>query len=417
LRTLVLIWAAAALCLPRPPAEARAQALLTEAEFLAHLTPEHPALGALGHAVAAAQAELSRARLLANPRAEFEHESPGDEVNQTTWTLSWTPPLDTGRGAAIRAAEAGVAAAQARLRSQQLQLRLQLRAAFATWALAEERARVLESHLQALGTLARQLDARAQAGEASGLAAGLMALAASGVRSGHAQAVAEAARAAAAARGWLIDPSVAVSAMSVGASAASTHPVIPSLPEIDGPIDIEQRPDLAAQEHDVEQAQWSSRSAGSFLQFPELGVGWQRQEDGSASTSGPVFAASWVVPLFDRRQPEQAEGRARQEAAAARLRLERAAAVQQLEGALTAYAVLREQAESARAGPDVAARLIEASAARLSLGESGVTEVLETLRTVLESRLAALDLHAAAAAAHRDIEAAAGRPLALSEGD
>jgi len=39
------------------------------------------------------------------------------------------------------------------------------------------------------------------------------------------------------------------------------------------------------------------------------------------------------------------------------------------------------------------------------------TDLLETLRSALEARLAVLDLHSAALAAHRDLELAAGRPL------
>ena len=49
-------------------------------------------------------------------------------------------------------------------------------------------------------------------------------------------------------------------------------------------------------------------------------------------------------------------------------------------------------------------------------GESDVTDLLETLRGVLGGQLAALHSYGAALRAHRELELAAGRELALSEG-
>ena len=60
-------------------------------------------------------------------------------------------------------------------------------------------------------------------------------------------------------------------------------------------------------------------------------------------------------------------------------------------------------------------RAVESATATFRLGESRLTDLLETLRSVLSARLAALDLYAAALEAHRTLELAAGRPLSTEE--
>jgi len=55
--------------------------------------------------------------------------------------------------------------------------------------------------------------------------------------------------------------------------------------------------------------------------------------------------------------------------------------------------------------------VIEGAEASYLLGESDVTDLLESLRSVLATRLSSLDLYSAALEAHRNLESAVGRPL------
>jgi outer membrane protein TolC len=54
---------------------------------------------------------------------------------------------------------------------------------------------------------------------------------------------------------------------------------------------------------------------------------------------------------------------------------------------------------------------MEAARASFAAGESSLTDLLDSLRAVRDARLGALDLLGDALAAHRDLEAALGRPL------
>ncbi|HEX7181414.1 MAG TPA: TolC family protein, partial [Thermoanaerobaculia bacterium] len=55
--------------------------------------------------------------------------------------------------------------------------------------------------------------------------------------------------------------------------------------------------------------------------------------------------------------------------------------------------------------------LLAGASAAYQLGESGLTDFLDTVRAALAARITALEVREAAWAAQRDLEAAAGRPL------
>lgn len=129
----VLIGALVALASPAAP-----QGALTEADFIALFVGDHPSLTATNDRLAQAEAALARARVLANPRLSIEREQP-EGSRQTTFGLSWIPPLDGRRGVAVASARAGLAAAQTERAVRLAQVRLGARAAFAEWAAARER--------------------------------------------------------------------------------------------------------------------------------------------------------------------------------------------------------------------------------------------------------------------------------------
>lgn len=384
------------------PAALAAQeaATVTEADFLAAVTAEHPAAVALAGEREMAAAEALRASLPPNPVIEASVENPDGAARETAAGVTWTPPLDGRRALRREAAEKGLAAAESRLEAARLRLRRDLREAYAEWAFAWERRELLAAHLARLGELARQARARAEAGEVPGLAARRFTLE-------EAQARADLGRAEA----RLVSARSALTAWHPGLSAEA-RPAAPPLPPPAGAVpDLAGRPDLVAREREVERAEALRRLSSRIYEAPALGLGWKRIEERSAEASGPVVSAGWTVPLFDRRQADRLEAEARLSAARADLELARLRARAERQGALAVYGRLRtEAAEADRAAAETGGLLTGATAA-YQLGESGLTDLLDTLRAALAARITALEIREAALAAQRDLEAAIGRPL------
>ncbi len=59
--------------------------------------------------------------------------------------------------------------------------------------------------------------------------------------------------------------------------------------------------------------------------------------------------------------------------------------------------------------------LIAAAEASFSSGETTLTDLLDTLSSIRAAESTSLELHAAALAAHRELESAAGAPLELAD--
>lgn len=381
------------------PSVSHAQPRVSEEEFLSILQGPHPGLTALTERLGTARAERVRAGLLPNPRGGFEREALRGGTEQTTWRIGWTPPLYGRRGAAVRAAEAGLRAASHDLEANRLALRSELRQTFAEWSLTAERAAVIRSHLVLVERLAAQGLARARSGEESGLAARRLALAALEVRAEAARSGASATNARALAFAWHLK------------LAADAQAERPPLPTVHDTIETPLRADLLARRFEVEQARWRLRLGRHFLQTPELALGWQRIEEDIATREGPVAGVNWQIPLFERQQPERIEALARLSAAEARFELASNRAVAELFAARAAYRELRQaalQAIETAAGTD---QVMESATATFRLGEGQLTDLLETLRSVLAARLAALNLYESALEAHRNLELAAGRAL------
>lgn len=373
---------------------------LTEGELLAAVAADPSAAAALAAERDLAAAEALRASLLPNPGLEATVEQPGTDLRETTAGLTWTPPLDGRRALRREVAETGLAVAESRRDAARLALRLELREAYAGWALARERRDLLAAHLARVGELAGRARARASSGEIPGLAARRLTLEEAQARADLVRAEARLAAARAQVAGWY--PGLPPLARPAGISLA---------PSLAAPPDLARRADLAARMHEVERAEALRRLSGRVAEAPALGLGWKRVEQGPAEDSGPVVSIGWTLPLFDRRQADRREAEARLSAARAGLELARRRAEAERAGALAAYErLLAESAEAERAAAQTDEVLAGATAA-YGLGESTLTDLLDTLRATLAARLAALELREATLAAERDLEAAAGRPL------
>jgi outer membrane protein TolC len=375
---------------------------ITEAEFLSRLTDDHPASVVLTNELAVAEGDRRTPRT-ENIDLSFEREAPEDAPAQSTLKLSWRPPLDSRRGLANKAAEAGLAAAERQLVWKRLRLREQLRELYARWSLVVERRDLFADLTKRIQQLASRARARASTGEESGLNARRMELAA-----------AEGQAAAAEAEVDVLRIHAELGAMFPGLDP-TRRPVPPSLPSVSTSFDLSSRADLEAREHEAERAELAERLAGRYVEFPALVGGWTVFDEDDTQIEGPVLGVEWSIPLFDRRQGERARARREADIARARLELSRARAAAEFRAAKEVYKHLRIAAGEVLESTAGTEAVVQAATAEFQAGESTLTDLLETLRSVTDSRLAALAVHQEALAAHRRLEMSVGRPLTEGE--
>jgi outer membrane protein TolC len=394
MRLLFLVGLSALILAPIASAEG-----VTEEEFLSGFSADSAAVRALTEGLARAEAARKRAGVLANPRADFWREQPDENPRVTNWTLSWTPPLDGRYGLGKKSADAGFSAARERFSADKAGLRREVRAAFAAWSLAFERREALRRQLERVQSLAEAERQRARVGEESGLSARRFTLAEAEVRAALAMAEAAHAKGGALARAWRTDL----------APDAVPAPALP--PEPPAATDPAAAPLLRALTFEAEQAVLERKRAVRFLAFPTLQFGWQQLADRAVVRSGPIFAAGWTIPLFDRDQASRIEAERRQQVAAARLELARARVTAEVEGGAAAYRALFAASREARSTSEESDRVITAATAAFRAGEASLTDLLDSLRAAMAARLGEIDLRQEALEAHRELEAALGRPL------
>lgn len=374
-------------------AGAQTASIITESEFLAPLDAAHPALLSLRQDLAEAEAAALGARALANPELGASRERPGD-IEQLDFTLSWRPPLPGKRRLATAAADASVDAARARLAVDRSSLRTAMREVFARWATSSATTERLSRWVSQLDALAQRERERADSGETSGLDARRLALAASEARGQLARAEAERLASAAAARAWRPD------------LAPDSAPQLPPLPA-PAPGELPEHPRLIALRAELEAARLDEELASRIADMPAIVGGWQRQEAGGVVAEGPTVGLSWTVPLLDRQRGARAATRARVEGLEARLELSEREIAANRTGALAAYVALRAAAVAASEAAADAPAILTAATHAFRAGESGLTDLLDTLRSATDAEVSALALHAEALAAQRRLESLA----------
>jgi outer membrane protein TolC len=273
-----------------------------------------------------------------------------------------------------------------------------MRAAFAAWALGQEKRDLLAAHLDRLEALARRMEIRAEGGEESALSARRVRIEARDARASLAAAEADVSRSHSEVLMW--NPGVKLK-----------RPTRPDLPTPPTALGVGGRRDLEAQRFEVEQSRVEEKLSGRFVRFPDLLVGWRTIRDRDIEIDGPVLGFAWSVPLFDRRQADGLQAKGKLRVAEARLAFATQRAEADLAAAGAAYRRLRTEALEMAAGTENLGRMVEGAVVLYELGESGITDVLDTLRSVVSTELSELELLAAALEAHRDLEAAIGLPL------
>ncbi|MEM7048230.1 MAG: TolC family protein [Acidobacteriota bacterium] len=359
---------------------------VTEAEFLAVLDRDHPAVTEARAGLVLAEAAVLAAATASKPVLGLVREETGP---QTEVSLTWELPARARRDriAARRASARGTAATVSR-RLQEL--RSNLRATYAAWALAEARADLLQRRADRVAGLAEREARRHQRGESSGLEAHRLRLTASTLRSEAELAQAEGDRTRGVVRQWFPDlPPQArprLPELSAWSSEAATHPAVRAAEEA-----------LAA-------ARLEAQVAERLLPSPALSVGWQRVEEGAARDEGVILGLAWRLPFLDRQIAERTAAAGRLELAEARLALVGTEISTARSAARERYVRLRSATGEARRGLAAKARMLDGAEAAFEVGESDLTDLLEIHRAVTEGELAALELHAAALSAHRQLE-------------
>ena len=378
---------------------AQTESIVTEAEFLSALDASHPAVIERSQGVAAARSRVDAAAAFDNPVLGVEREAPNSTESQTDWTVSWQLP-DLKRRLTIAEREQGVAAARARQIAEILELRQSLREVYAEWAVAVSRAERLARDVARLEALAERQQARANQGEASGLEARRLALAATAARGRLALILAQVDESRAAAQTWF------------PALPPTARPALPPLTE--APDEVTQHPRLLAARADLQAAKLQRQAADRFVASPQIMLGWQRRELESVSQDGALFGVSWEVPLFRRNRPAQAMASSRVAAARARVELIEQELTSRRAAAASTYDQLMAAAARALAALGGNEQMLQAAETSFRYGEASLTDLLEIQRSVTESEMAWLDLHAAALAIHRDLERLTGRELETS---
>lgn len=368
---------------------------ISESQYLEPLEDE-PVLVALRQSLSEAEARAMAVKTFANPELGASREATGD-IEQLDITVSWQPPHPGRRHLAVTAAEAGVAAARAQLQTQYAALRHERREAYARWSTSTATVTSLARWSAELEKLAERERLRAAGGEASGLDARRLALAASETRGRLARAESERLEAFGVARALRAD------------LAFEAIPDLPPLPEAHPPS--AENPWLVALRAELAAAEAERELAAKVVEMPTFSGGWQRQEVAGQTAEGTTVGLTWAIPLFDRGQAANAAAQARATAKAARLELAEREARAKGEATLAAYLGLRSASVAAQLAAAEGAGIGEAAMAAFQAGEATLTDLLDALRSASEAEVAAIELYSETLATHRRLEQAAGAPV------
>lgn len=407
----VAVWA---LLSATPPAFAQAESVsaaltLTEADAIRRLMAEDPrlrSLQAVVDEVRATQAERSYWPNLSLTYAR-EHVARSTDV---FWLARQELPV-SGRLAYLRTA-GGLATevAEADVRFQALQLQTEVRHAFATLLVAQEREAILRRALDDLQALIVLLRAREDAGEGSTY---------DRMRGERARADLEADLAAAAiartaARGTLavyLGPGVTPDRLVAAGPLAPPAPPRP----VEALVAQAQaaRGDYRAAELAVGRYQAERQAAARLVvPTPTLSGGLKRSGTEGLARSGYEFSFDLAVPLFNRGQAAVALATAQ----SARADAQRIWLRTRIETEVrTAHAVLlveqNRAAQYGRAAVDVSEPLAKIGRVAYEEGELGILELLDAEQQALDARLRAIDLTVAARRAAIDLDRIVGQEI------
>jgi len=382
---------------------------LTEREAVARFLAADPQVRALDARFDEERAVQAERTLWPNPSAIVSRETVFD--GRDTFLLARQELPVTGRRSRLETAgRLAVDVARADAQADRLRLHAEVRSAYWSLLLAQQREAVLARSMGALQDLVSLLTTREEAGEGSTYERMRGQRALIDLEAERSLAAGDRARAQGRLAGYLgpgIEPETLV------ATDALLAPV--SQPPLDTLIEqaLAARGDYRAAVSAVARFE-AEHDAASRLRLPTPAVtgGLKRSDVGGAVTSGYEVSVDVAIPLFSRGQAATALARTRQaraqaEADSRRLRIEA--------DVRAAYSVLRLQRELVTRYEAAAAAIAEPLAAigRVGYreGEISILELLDAERQALDARLHLLELAAAARQAAIDLDRVTGREI------
>ena len=385
-------------------APATPQAVLSEADALARLSPDSPRVRAIRAGVDLVRADVLAAGRWPNPRFTFNREAVAG-VTENMFLFSQPLPITGRRDLEMSAASALVEASSRRADDEIRRARTELRNAYADLVFAQVREDELTRARERLRGVAEILARREAAGDAAGY---------DRLRAEREVMDLDAERALA--RGDRARAQVALGAFFAGGLDPTTIVAQPRsasqtpLPPVDELIKRAEavRGEPAALQHEIEAARFADRAAQRRLvPEPEIVVG-TKSSNAAGGDVGSVISVHAAIPLFDRSKPEQAQAQARLSQAEARVVLFRSTLAAQLSALRALVAERRQAADSYRATSAGAGELERIAQVSYDAGERGILELLDAYRSGAEARTRQAALDAAARQAELELEFVSG---------
>lgn len=248
--------------------------------------------------VASARGELVSARTWSNPTLSVDREElrdgPSQPGSETSVMLSQPFELGGRRGARIRAAEAGVTAAQAEAAHERVRLRGDVLRDYYAAAAAERRMQAQDKMSAGLASLADVAGKRHRAGDLSGYESRRIAQASAQSQARRTQAAAEGRAARIRLAGWVGDI-----ALSAELDDAITLPVVSA----DTDIRSAELDALDARRVHAEAQAVAARHPALPV---TIGIGSKRIREGGITDDALMLEVGLPLPIFDRNQGERA---------------------------------------------------------------------------------------------------------------
>jgi cobalt-zinc-cadmium efflux system outer membrane protein len=402
-RVRVAAWVLAA-CLGPAVAAGKAQEL-TEQAALAKFAAENQTLQALEAQVRIAEADARRPTLVPNPSASYIREDAAATTDSYV-TFQQSLPVNGRLGLLRQAGDAAVQAAEADAGYARWFLRSDLRAAFYSLLLAQEREVNWDRGVRDFQEIVRVLRERENAGEGSTF---------DRLRAGRELADAQAQRATARARTAQAQGALA-SFFALGTDASSLVAIgelalsgpLPPLEEITARA-LERRGDHLAEVRQAERYEYEMRAAQrEKIPDPTLSGGLKHTRNPLGdSAAGYSVSMTVALPFFNRGQVDAARARAASDRSRAVARSIEQRIRAEVQGAYQALEIRMQMARDY--GRDLGTagnELARISQAAYQDGAQTILELLDSYRVALQSGIRHLELQSEARVAEIDLERA-----------
>lgn len=383
---------------------------LTEAQAVSRLMTSDPRVRAMSARIDEVRAMQAERVIWPNPAISYSRESVTD-ADDVFLVARQELPVSGRRGRLRTAGRMAIEAAQADARFQTIQLQADLRQAFTTLLLAQEREAVLMRGIEELLKLVEVLRVREQAGEGSLYDRMRGARALVDLEADLGASMAARARARGELAGYLGSNVVVPDTLVAEGQLGTGSPPPPVATLVDEALT--NRADYRATELAITRFQ-AERQAAALLRVPTptLSGGMKRSGTSDLTRTGYLFSLDLALPLFNRGQAVGAlasaqTARAEAEAASSRVRIEA-----EVRAAHATLSIHQERAARYRQSiAETAEPLARIGRIGYEEGELGILELLDADRQALEARLRALDLTATARRAAIDLDRIIGTEI------